>query len=227
MKHQINPNNVDYSASNKGKRSVKDFFVFDDFAVGLGLEIGCGTNRFSNTVLAIDRSMASSADLICDASVLPFRDGRFDFIFSSHCLKDFDNPLSVMGEWLRVIKPLGYLLILLPNMENARNWQSVAKFKSTLPHMFGLITKSPAKLMEYFYLENSTSFGVVIQKLPCKRTEYKLAYTPYGRAVVLTETPEIVSCIYEDKTTRIFNRNEVSFTATFGYPDLLSIIQEA
>lgn len=225
MKHKVNPNKESFSASNQGRRDAKDFMVFDEFATGLGLEIGCGTNRFSNTVLALDRGIASSADMICDAEKLPFRDNTFDFIFSSHCLKDFENPLEVMHEWLRTIKTLGYLLLLLPNMEKApKNWQSVAKFKSTLPVMFGMITKSPAKLLEFFYLEESTSFGIIMQKLPYARREYKVACTPYGRALVLQETPEIITCMYEDKTTKVFNRNEVTISMNFRYPDLLSII---
>jgi SAM-dependent methyltransferase len=227
MKHTININKEKFSASNQGKRDCKDFMIFDEFAVGLGLEIGCGTNRFSDTVLAIDRSPLSHADMICDASVLPFNDRTFDFIFSSHCLKDFEKPLEVLKEWLRVIKPMGYLLILLPNMEEAVNWENKAKFKSTIPVMMGMITKCPAKLVEYFYLETSTSFGIIMQRLPCKRDEYKLVYTPFGRALLFSEQKDIVACIYEDKSIKVFDKSEVKIDHNYRYPDLLSLIEEA
>jgi SAM-dependent methyltransferase len=44
-----------------------------------------------------------------------FKDGVLDYIYSSHCLEDFENPIPVINEWLRVIHPKGLLILYLPD----------------------------------------------------------------------------------------------------------------
>jgi len=40
---------------------------------------------------------------------------HFDFVSSSHCLEHLNNPLEGLSNWLRIIKPGGYLVILVPD----------------------------------------------------------------------------------------------------------------
>jgi SAM-dependent methyltransferase len=42
---------------------------------------------------------------------------KYDFLLSSHVLEHIANPIMAMQEWLRVIKPNGYLVLILPNKE--------------------------------------------------------------------------------------------------------------
>ena len=42
-------------------------------------------------------------------------DASYDFILSSHCLEHTANPLAALGEWARVTRPGGYLLLALPD----------------------------------------------------------------------------------------------------------------
>jgi SAM-dependent methyltransferase len=41
-------------------------------------------------------------------------DGEYDFLLSSHNLEHFANPVKALKEWQRVLKPGGYLAIVLP-----------------------------------------------------------------------------------------------------------------
>lgn len=41
-------------------------------------------------------------------------DGKYDFVLSSHNLEHIANPVKALKEWQRVLKPGGYLLIVLP-----------------------------------------------------------------------------------------------------------------
>jgi len=41
--------------------------------------------------------------------------GSYQFLISSNCLEHVANPLKAMEEWIRVISPGGYLLLVLPN----------------------------------------------------------------------------------------------------------------
>jgi len=43
--------------------------------------------------------------------------GRYDFLLSSHALEHCANALKALGEWLRVLKEGGVLVLLLPHRE--------------------------------------------------------------------------------------------------------------
>ncbi len=49
------------------------------------------------------------------AMSLPFKDGVCDFVYSSHLLEDFADWNPILHEWARVLKPGGYLIILVPD----------------------------------------------------------------------------------------------------------------
>lgn len=116
-----------------------EFLMMRRFIKGLGFEIGTGTNRLSPTVLGCDNYDHVDADMIWDCAPIlegkqyfnpyPFKDGRFDFVFSSHVLEDFPPIVLqlVFDEWLRLVKKGGHLILLVPDMEGSRypDWDEV------------------------------------------------------------------------------------------------------
>jgi len=53
---------------------------------------------------------------VCEASKLErIADRTYDFVLSSHSLEHSANPLKCIAEWLRVLKPGGALLLILPD----------------------------------------------------------------------------------------------------------------
>lgn len=50
-----------------------------------------------------------------DCRDLPFKDGVCDFVYSSHLLEDFLEWAPILGEWARVLKKGGHLIILVPD----------------------------------------------------------------------------------------------------------------
>jgi len=42
-------------------------------------------------------------------------DDTFDFVFSSHCLEHLNDPREGLGNWFRVLKPGGHLVITIPD----------------------------------------------------------------------------------------------------------------
>lgn len=56
---------------------------------------------------------------------LPFKDNTVDTVYSSHLLEDVADWRPVLTEWVRVLKPGGYLIIMLP--DRARFQAAVAK----------------------------------------------------------------------------------------------------
>ena len=41
-------------------------------------------------------------------------DETFDFVFSSHCLEHMRDPLEALRNWMRILKPGGYIVFAIP-----------------------------------------------------------------------------------------------------------------
>ena len=55
---------------------------------------------------------------ISDATDLSFiPQSTYDFVISSNCLEHVANPLKALGEWIRIIKKNGLLLLILPRKD--------------------------------------------------------------------------------------------------------------
>jgi SAM-dependent methyltransferase len=56
---------------------------------------------------------------ICDATNLDrIESGQYDFVLSCNNLEHVANPFKALTEWLRIIKPEGLILLVLPNRES-------------------------------------------------------------------------------------------------------------
>ncbi len=54
--------------------------------------------------------------ICCEGSDLwPIADRSYDFVLSSHSLEHHANPLKALKEWKRVTRPLGGLILVLPD----------------------------------------------------------------------------------------------------------------
>ena len=42
-------------------------------------------------------------------------DGMYDFVHSSHCLEHLVNPLEGIKNWVRIVRPGGYLVVTVPD----------------------------------------------------------------------------------------------------------------
>jgi len=94
----------------------------------VGFDIGCGLNKIHSCAIGIDYRLGDmdfgypfGANIKCSKNKehlqLPFfSDESMDFAFSSHCLEHLSNPRKSIQEMLRVLKPGGYLALILPDM---------------------------------------------------------------------------------------------------------------
>jgi SAM-dependent methyltransferase len=87
------------------------------YCKGDGLDIGAGGDPIVSWAITVDVRPGVEPHICCDAINLPFKDGRMDWVFSSHCLEDFEDTAAALREWLRVIKPGGYLVLFLPDQK--------------------------------------------------------------------------------------------------------------
>ncbi len=78
------------------------------------LDIGCGSSKHPGFI-GIDKVPNESVDVVADvAAALPFRDGWFTEIFSSHCLEHLADPLKFFREIGRVSADEARVVIWTP-----------------------------------------------------------------------------------------------------------------
>lgn len=88
------------------------------FCKGKGIDIGCKDDKIVPTALGIDRKPAKGVDKVLDASApLPYTDGEFDYVYSSHCLEDIEDTERTLAEWLRILRKGGYIILYLPHKD--------------------------------------------------------------------------------------------------------------
>jgi SAM-dependent methyltransferase len=97
-----------------------------------GVEIGASShNRFYLDALNVDRYggkdtvykheerrlalHAVKVDVVAPGDDLPFTDDSFDFVFSSHVIEHFPDPIKALREWTRVARR--YVVVLAPHRD--------------------------------------------------------------------------------------------------------------
>ena len=74
--------------------------------------------KIKPVAIGIDCEYTPGCDQQADVSLrLPFPDCSQDYVFSSHCLEDMQDTEGTLREWLRVLKPGGYLVLYLPDKD--------------------------------------------------------------------------------------------------------------
>jgi SAM-dependent methyltransferase len=103
--------------------------------------------------------------IVADAvSLANINDCSYDFLISSNCLEHIANPLKAVEEWKRVIKPGGYLLLLLPRKEsNFDHNRTVTSFEHFLEDYRNSISENDlthlSEILELHDLSRDPSAG--------------------------------------------------------------------
>lgn len=60
---------------------------------------------------------AAKVDVVAFADSLPFADGEWDYVITSHVAEHLYDAIKGVKEWMRVIKPGGYVFAIIPHKE--------------------------------------------------------------------------------------------------------------
>jgi SAM-dependent methyltransferase len=105
-------------ASKSLLRRMHDPRFFTRYFVGDGIDIGCGADNIEKFLylFPLMRSCRGWDMTDGDAQFLAsVPDCSFDFVHSSHCLEHLLDPCVALENWLRVLKPGGYLVVMIPD----------------------------------------------------------------------------------------------------------------
>ncbi len=82
------------------------------------LEIGCGDKKDHADSIGLDIRMTDKVDLVADARKLPFIDGCFDLVYTSHTIEHLSHRevRTIITDWIRVLRIGGTLEIRCPDL---------------------------------------------------------------------------------------------------------------
>ena len=91
---------------------ARRFFVGDGIDIGGApdpLALYAGLFPLIRTVRTWDIADGDAQDMAGVA------DGAYDFVHSSHCLEHLTDPAAALRHWLRIVRPGGYLVVIVPD----------------------------------------------------------------------------------------------------------------
>lgn len=83
-------------------------------AYTFGLDYSEEAIEICRKLQAEERTIPQGTFVNADARSLPFSDGTFDFVFSVGLIEHFEEPVELLLEQCRVLKPEGHLLVQVP-----------------------------------------------------------------------------------------------------------------
>lgn len=99
-------------------RRLTDSRFATRYLSGDGIDIGSGADPlgFHAELFPLMRTVRHWDVEDGDAQYLEgVPDGHFDFVHSSHCLEHMHDPAAALVNWVRVLRPGGHMVVLVPD----------------------------------------------------------------------------------------------------------------
>lgn len=123
---------------------IKDSRYATRYIIGDGIDIGSGNDSLGLyfEFFPLMRTCRSWDLPDGDAQVMAsVPDQSFDFVHSSHCLEHMRNPHIAINNWLRILKPGGHLICLVPDEDLYEQGVFPSTFNSDHKHTFTISKK--------------------------------------------------------------------------------------
>lgn len=105
-------------ASKSSHRRSFDRRFATRFLRGNGIDVGSGSDPISKSsfmfpfIQSIDHWDIEDGDAMLMETVA---DNSYDFLHSSHCLEHLTDPYMGLGNWIRIVKSGGFLIVTVPD----------------------------------------------------------------------------------------------------------------
>jgi len=100
------------------KADVRRFndYLYKKIFVGKGIDIGSGDDPFGNGLFKYQVTCDTFDQKDGDAqNIHLFREEQYDFVYSSNCLEDLQDPYTAFENWLKITKIGGYVIVSVPD----------------------------------------------------------------------------------------------------------------
>lgn len=97
-----------------------------DFCIGKGADVGFGGDKIKKTdCLGIDLTLpyaytgSDKVDISCNIGTeeINLPDNCLDYLYSSHLIEDFEDTVSIINKFIRVLKDKGTLVLVFPDQK--------------------------------------------------------------------------------------------------------------
>jgi predicted SAM-dependent methyltransferase len=85
---------------------------FDRYLCGDGIDIGAGNDPLRVAAGSVRAWDVDDGDAQKMESVA---DGSLDFVYSSHCREHLRDAPEALSNWIRILKPAGWLYFVVPD----------------------------------------------------------------------------------------------------------------
>jgi SAM-dependent methyltransferase len=172
---------------------LKDSRYATRYLIGHGVDIGAGADSLEiySEFFPLMKSCRSWDIKDGDAQdMATISDSYFDFVHSSHCLEHLRDPLTALNNWLRILKPGGHLVCLLPDEDLYEQGYFPSIFNSDHKHTFTIYKKkswsnNSINLME---LLSSVYHNIEILKIELLDATFRYGINKNGEKNILDQT---------------------------------------
>lgn len=136
---------------------------FDRYLHGYGIDVCCGPDPLQGPDLKVDRWDQEQGDAQFLAGV---EDGKYDFVYSSHGLEHMVSVRTALTNWVRVLKPGGWLYVVVPDYAYYEKWQWPSRFNGDHKYSFSLdITRDRVNRQNHYHI--SADLDPLLQEIGC------------------------------------------------------------
>lgn len=128
-----------------------DFFYNSEGTPKIVLNVGGGPLRHRNKDINLNIGLFPNVDMLGDAHTLPVKTGSVDAVMCKAVLEHVENPMKVLSELDRVLKPGGFIYIDVPFLFIAHGY----------PQDFFRFTRSAVDILmgDYEKIKSGASIG--------------------------------------------------------------------
>lgn len=102
---------------------------------GKVIDIGAGTDTVMPNAVPFDVAQGNANHITA------FEPESFDCVYSSHCLEHMDDPTATIHNWWSLVKPGGYLFVIVPDEDLYEQGVWPSRFSNEHTHTFTISKK--------------------------------------------------------------------------------------
>ncbi len=123
---------------------IKDSRYATRYLIGDGIDIGAGPDSIAqyHEFFPLMRSCRAWDMPDGDAELMEtIADNVFDFVHSSHCLEHMRDVKNALANWIRILKPGGHLICIIPDEDLYEQGVFPSTFNDDHKHTFTIYKK--------------------------------------------------------------------------------------
>jgi len=159
-------------------RKLNDSRYATRYIVGDGIDIGAGNDSLGIYFEFFPLMKSCRGWDLPDGDAQEMKsisENTFDFVHSSHCLEHMVDPLVALNNWIRILKPGGHLICIVPDEDLYEQGVFPSTFNNDHKHTFTIYKKKTwcSNSINILQLLSSTNSDVEILKIELLNATYR------------------------------------------------------